>query len=546
MTAPPKTGRSTRGTTALALADAQRLSPGLGPLPPGDRLRRARLHVCSWLLTGAYRAGAACPAAWRWVARGYRPGFGRVAAWHARVACQLAGVDVPAYRDFLTHSGAAGARRLAEFPETSKQNYASVYDDLSRCRHGRLRPAGTLVDESSGSTGKPYNWLRGPRELVALQRNVAGYTRLMFPSGPLFVINAYSMGAWATGTTTGAAMARIAVVKNTGPDLGKIADTLGHFGPRYEYIVTAYPPFLKHLRDELDALDFPWERYRISGMVGGEGMTEALRDYLEARLGKVRSGYGASDLTIGIGGESAFTVWLRKRLASDAELRADLLGAGEQRLPMIFHYNPLETYLEVNDRGELLCTITTTSCLQPKLRYNVGDEARLHPFTEVRDLIKRDPRRWAQCRRATAHERMNLPLLFLFGRTDSTVSYMGANLYPQDVEYGLYQGNPHAAWIARFWLSLEEQPDLECRPTVNIELRDGHDLGPAQREDLARLCRQGLADHLAGVSRDFAEALREDPAAGDIRIRVLDPGGGPSPAAGGIKNIYLVREHENH
>ena len=46
-------------------------------------------------------------------------------------------------------------------------------------------------------------------------------------------------------------------------------------------------------------------------LTGGEGMTEALRDYLEARFAKVRSGYGASDLTIGIGAETTFTVELR-------------------------------------------------------------------------------------------------------------------------------------------------------------------------------------------------------------------------------------------
>jgi phenylacetate-CoA ligase len=527
---------------ALPLASTQRLAPGPGPVPWRDRLRRARLQAGSWLLTGLYRAGAAHPVVWRWVARTYRPGYSRVAAWHARVACQLAGVDVPAYRDFLARSGAAGARRLGEFPETSKQNYAGVYDDVSRCQEGRLRPAGTVVDESSGSTGKPYNWLRGPRGLRAIHRNVAGYTRLVFPGARLFVINAYSMGAWATGTTTGAAMARIAIVKNTGPDLDKIVDTLLHFGPGYDYLVTAYPPFLKHLRDRLDALSFPWERYRVNGMVGGEGMTEALRDYLEERFTKIRSGYGASDLTIGIGAESAFTVWLRRRLARDPDLRRELLGAGEQRLPMIFHYNPLETYLEVSRRGELLCTVSAKSCLQPKLRYNAGDEARLHTLAAVRGIIARDPERRAECRRAAAAERMNLPLLFLFGRKDSTVSYMGANLYPQDVEYGLYAGNPHAAWIARFCLSLEEQPDLECRPAVNIELRGDHDLGPAERADLARVCRQGLVDHLARTSRDFAASLREDPAAGDIRIRVFEPGEGPFARVGAIKNTYLVRE----
>ena len=90
---------------------------------------------------------------------------------------------------------------------------------------------GVIVDESSGSTGRPYNWVRGPQELKAIYRSVAGYVSLAFPGEKLFVINAYSMGAWATGTTTGNALSRIAMVKNTGPDLEKIVDTLVHFGP---------------------------------------------------------------------------------------------------------------------------------------------------------------------------------------------------------------------------------------------------------------------------------------------------------------------------
>ncbi|MFD0328648.1 hypothetical protein ACFQZC_11475 [Streptacidiphilus monticola] len=150
-------------------------------------------------------------------------------------------------------------------------------------------------------------------------------TRRWSSSRRLFVVNAYSMGAWATGTNTGIAMARIATVKNTGPDLEKIVDTLRHFGPRYDYLVTAYPPFLKHLRDRL--VHEPWFRgYRMAAMVGGEGMTEALRDYVGDVFSKVRSGYGASDLTIGMGGETTFTVWLRRLMRADPEVRAVFLG----------------------------------------------------------------------------------------------------------------------------------------------------------------------------------------------------------------------------
>jgi phenylacetate-CoA ligase len=529
------------GTQRLA-AQAQPLSPALGRLTVRERWRRIRFQAYSWLLTGVYRSGAVHPAVWRRVARSYHPALDRLAAVHARLTCRLAVVDVPAYRDFVTRAGALRGRRLTDFPETSKASYASVYDEASRCQDGRLHRPGVVIDESSGSTGKPFNWARGPRELKVIYRNAAGYVTLVFPGDRLFVINGYSMGAWATGTTTGTAMTRIAMVKNTGPDLEKIVDTLTHFGPGYDYVVTAYPPFLKHLRDRLDAIGFAWHSYRLRAMAGGEGMTEALRDYLEERFEEVRSGYGASDLTIGVGAETGFTVWLRKRLATDQGLRGELLGRGEQRLPMIFHYNPLETYLEINSRGELLCTINYKSCLQPKLRYNVGDEALLHSLVNVKDIIKRDPRRWAECRQATGDEKLSLPLLFLFGRTDSTISYMGANLYPQDVEYGLYQGNPHAADIARFCLSLEELADLETRPVINIELRDGTELSPSATGELAATCQRGVLAHLARVSRDFAESLKEDPTAADLRVRVFAAGQGPFAGTSTLKNVYLVKD----
>ncbi|MEV7624753.1 phenylacetate--CoA ligase family protein [Actinoplanes sp. NPDC089786] len=468
------------------------------------------------------------PAVWRLMARTFRPGLSRLARLHAWLTCRVAAHDVPAYADFV---GSRARKRLAlsDFPPTDKQGYVVRYPEHLRCRGGEIDVVGSVVDESSGSSGRPFNWVRSRAELRSVHRNLAAYTTMIFPARKKrgrFVINAYSMGAWATGTTTGAAMSRIAMVKNTGPDLGKIADTLRHFGPGFDYIVTAYPPFLKHLRDALDADGFPWAGYRVSGMVGGEGMTEALRDYLEERFDKVRSGYGASDLTIGIAGETDFSVAVRRRLRTDPALRAALLGADEHRLPMVFQYNPLETYLETTADNEILCTITSTAVRNPRLRYNVGDEGRLIPFPVVA----------AHLGKAEKAE-MRLPLLFLFGRTDSTISYLGAHLYPQDVEYGLYSGNPHAHLLESFCLSLHEQTDLEVRPVVHLQLR----LGALPSASLATTCRDGILRHLASVSRDFAASLREDPSAGDLRVEVHDFGAGPfAGTAGKIKNSYLA------
>ena len=208
-----------------------------------------------------------------------------------------------------------------------------------------------------------------------MHKNTANWIRFSFPTERLFALNAFSMGAWATGTNTGIALAKVCMVKSTGPDIEKIVDTIERFGPGYDYLVTAYPPFLKHVVDALDARSFDWQATRVFGAVGGEGMTEAMRDYLEKRLRKVRSGYGISDVQFGIAGENDLSVWVRKLLVARADVREALLGPGEERVPMVFQYNPLDNYIEINGRGEAVITATNLSILSPKLRYNAGDEA---------------------------------------------------------------------------------------------------------------------------------------------------------------------------
>ncbi|MEI2779250.1 MAG: phenylacetate--CoA ligase family protein [Tetrasphaera sp.] len=507
-------------------------------------VRRGVLRGSALALTEVYGLYKVHPAVWRWTARNYHPSMERLARLHAWMTCQFAYLDVPAYKEHLQQNDFHFAWfDLTSYPPTSKDDYVKKYSEEQRCWDGHLDRVGTVVDESSGSSGTPFNWVRGKRELNTIHRNVAGFTTQVYPRRRLFVINAYSMGAWATGTNTGIAMAKIAMVKNTGPDLEKIVDTITHFGPSYNYLVTAYPPFLKDLRDKLDSIGFDWDAYRMYGMVGGEGMTEALRDYCEERFRRVLSGYGASDLTIGIGGESRLTVWLRDRIVADEEVKAALLGADETRIPMIFQYNPLETYLETNENGELLCTLNSSTVLSPKLRYNIGDEAKLMTFPELAELIATRPDLRTGFVEAQSIDRMKLPLLFLYGRADSTVSFMGANIYPQDVEYGLYEGNPRASEIEGFMLTLEEGADLDSRPIVNICTREGVHLDDPGREELGKACEQGIIEHLKKVSRDFRQSLEEDPSAAKIEVRVHDFGTGPFEGGPSkIKKVYFRKE----
>ena len=97
--------------------------------------------------------------------------------------------------------------------------------------------------------------------------------------------------------------------------------------------------------------------------------------------------------------------------------------------------------------------------------------------------------------------------------------------------------------IESFCLELEETAELESRPVVHVQLRAN---GGARRrrsasDVAAQLARRGLVDHLTSASRDFAEAVREDPSAADVRVLLHDHGTGPF--AGGsskIKNVYVL------
>jgi phenylacetate-CoA ligase len=505
--------------------------------PPLLWIRLAYLTLLNESFSALYRFVRSRYRLWHWLSQHSSSRAESLGRLNAYLMCALARKNVPAYGRFLEDNGYVfRILELDAFPETTKENYVQRYGFAERCRHGHIPVAGTVVDESAGSSGIPFNWLRSGRELRDVHLNTANWMRFTFPTERLFAINAFSMGAWATGTNMGIALSRVAMVKSTGPDLEKVVGTIELFGDRFDYLVTAYPPFLKHVVDALDERGFDWQRTRVYGAVGGEGMTEAMRDHLERRLVKVRSGYGASDIQIGIAGETDLSVWVRKLLVERADVREALLGSGERRTPMVFQYNPLENYIEINEDGEAVVTLNNSSVLAPKLRYNVGDEGLTMPRAEV---LRRLAELGLVDRRGPLPQSWAAPFFFLYGRRDGTVSYMGANIYPLDVEYGLYRDRDLARAIESFCLELDDASGVESRPVVHVQLRKD---ARVERDQAAERLRSALIEYLAGTSRDFAESLREDASAADIRLVLHDHGTGPfAGMTTKIKNEYVVR-----
>ena len=141
----------------------------------------------------------------------------------------------------------------------------------------------------------------------------------------MFVINAFSLGAWATGMNVTAALTRVSTIKSCGPDRDKIINTMREFGTGYTYVITSYPPVPQGPARRRPAR---LVGYDVVCAFGGEGISEGMRDHILRRARKVVGAYGASDLEISIAVETEFTIALRRAIAADPALvhRPDQAG----------------------------------------------------------------------------------------------------------------------------------------------------------------------------------------------------------------------------
>ena len=443
---------------------------------------------------------------------------------------------VPAYRGHLESHGLDPSRiaTLRELPETDKASYIDANPLPTRCLDGRLPLVGTTIDESSGSTGTPYNWVRSRKERDHVRRMIGFFARYSFGDEPLVVLNAFSMGAWATGMTTAIALERNGLVKATGPHVDKIIGTMRELGPGHRYLIVGYPPFLKLLIDEGETRGFEWSAYRMHALLGGEGNSEGLRDYLLRRFESVVSGYGATDVEIGLAAETPVTVALRRLALERREIAEALFGATD-RVPMVFQYNPMLHHVETNAGGELLFTVCRSGTLSPKVRYNVHDEGGVLRDDELRRRLAHFGVTPESLAPAGFGRLVRMPYLFVFGRADSTVSVMGANIYPGDVEGGIYADASLAAHVRSFRLTLLEERPGETRPMVSVELERAE-----PSSELTRALATRIQAHLLGTNTDYREAAGEYPELMVPVVRLFAAGSGPFEGSGErIKHRYV-------
>jgi len=464
-----------------------------------------------------------------WGVAGLQPLAERLSRRRAFDVYVRAARDCPAYAWFLREQNAPPIRGPGAFgrlPETTKENYIHRWSIEERCHHGAIPRCGVMIDESSGSSGTPNNWVRGPEDRASVARLIRHAFRMRFERQRMIFLNCFALGPWATGMNTSMAMVDAAILKSIGPDAGKLESTIRLFGSKYEYVVAGYPPFIK---DWLDRTALDLSAHRLHLVCGGEGYSLGLRRRFEQVFRTVVSSYGASDLEINIAAETALSIALRERCHADPALCRALFGRDDP--PMIFQYNPIDYLIEQSDEGELVITVLRRSAVAPKVRYNIRDLGGSLPHREAaRRLMEHDGASIG----SLAPGAPALPFLYVYGRNDLSVPFYGAKVFTTDLERIINESQELSGAIGSFCMEMRESGDLAKTLLIHLERRAGR---PGAQCDAA--APETMYTRLCEVNQDFREVSRLF-GPEQIEVRLHDHETGPFQGADRrIKRQYV-------
>jgi len=391
-----------------------------------------------------------------------QPLLSRIGMLRAHAVFLKAADRCPAYREFLraNNYGPRKGWHLGNLPVTTKENYVKKFGIEERCYDGRIPATGVVIDESSGSSGVPNNWVRSAEERADVKHILQLNYQIIYHDEGCILLNCFALGPWATGMNVSMSLVDVGILKSIGPDQKKLENTLELFGSKYRYLIFGYPPFIKQF---VDSTNIRLDKYRLDLIVGGEGISEGLRSHLLKYFQTVISSYGASDLEINIGVETELTINLRRLCHQHRELSEKLFA--RETAPMIFQYNALDYVIETNEAGELLFTIGRQTSAAPKIRYNLRDLGGVMSHQELSRRLAEHGIKVA----ALAARQSKFPLLYVFGRGDLTVPFYGAKVYPTDIEDIVSADPSLVKMINSFQLVSYEDDKINRRLKIHLE-----------------------------------------------------------------------------
>lgn len=391
--------------------------------------------------------------------------------------------QVPAYQDFLETRkiDPAGITDYAAFqtlPLMNKANYMQAYSLPKRCLGGSLQGA-DRVAVSSGSTGQPTFWPRS----AAYELDVAVRFEQVFVDSfaadkrSTLAVVCFALGNWVGGLFTTSCCWHLArkgyplMVATPGNNKAEIFRIVRELAPHFaQTVLLGYPPFVKDVLDAGVAEGLAWAEYRTKLVFAGEVFSEEWRSLLGQRTGSTRpcfdsaSLYGTADGGV-LGNETPFSIAIRRWLAGQPQAARELFG--ESRLPTLVQYDPCSRFFEVHEHTLVVSGENSV----PLLRYHIADKGGVLSYAEMWDFLRQwDIQSVAELGLPADFQPRPLPFVYVFGRADFTVSYYGANIYPENVAVGLEQLEITQWVTGKFVLQVKETALGDKELYIAVEL----------------------------------------------------------------------------
>lgn len=450
------------------------------------------------------------------------------------------------------------------FPILDKDNYVRRHSLEELCQGGKLPHSGGFY-KSAGTSGRPTLWVESLEEELYFDKAVAfiGHTLIDTSRNDYVIINCWAMGSWPTGINFAAAARLEGKMVNVGVNVQEAAEVLLALGPRFKYLIAGYPPSVYHLVHEIKNRGANLKEYTIDIVSGGEGFVEEWRDVLLQELNNptIFSVYGSTDKGLGEGLETSLAYLVRSLLYAASmffidelavrrvmELRfrtgkapfdretakrflLDFLRSEENiaRLPMVFQFDPTQYYNEnllrmdpaqSREVPEFVTTILSPTITLPRVRYNIHDEGFVMKYGEVMTILEKYKIKIEDFNvRSDQYLDLHLPFLFIFGRSDGTVSLDGANIFPEDIEQCLRQFDRMFSLLNSFQLFTTK----DYRLGVAVELLEGQE---PSREFSSEI-EAHLKDSLAEYSFGYRELVHDRLPSANLVVELHRFGQGP-------------------
>lgn len=394
---------------------------------------------------------------------------------------------VPAYKKFLTENSINpdSIKTLEDFqklPFVNKENYINKYPIGELCREGDLSNM-DFVSVSSGSTGKPTFWMRDAEDEINIAaRFEQVLTECFVPQAKsnLCVI-CFPLGTWVGGMFTANCVRHLSMkgykltLVTPGNNKDEILRVIKEFAYNFERVILfGYPPFLKDVIDTGIARGLDWKKFDNKLVMAGESFSEEWRSLMSERMGirndltSFSSLYGTADAGV-LANETPLSIKIRKFFSRTPSLTKKVFG--QSRLSTICQYDPFSRYFEQYENSLLF----TGNSGIPLIRYHIKDDGGVYSFDEMINILK-DEGYDVLSEIKNEYPGLiirNLPFVYVFGRSMFTLSYFGANIYPENIAIGLESHSVKNFVTGKYVMQILEDQSKNLKFKITIELAPG-------------------------------------------------------------------------